>query len=86
MWKVVGLMKANIREMMNNFCDYCSCDDCKYGSYFISHAKTLDGKQICDVCYTYDLCTSGPNRNSNGPCKEKNCIHRPKLISDWIKC
>lgn len=71
--------------MSNNFCDFCSCDDCKYGNsiYVLHHAKTQDNKWICDICFEYDLCTSGPNRNSNGPCKEKNCDHRPKLISDW---
>ncbi len=67
------------------FCDYCECDDCTYGNDRISHAKTSDNDWICDICYTYDLCTStGPLRNKNGPCKNKDCIHRPVLITKWI--
>ena len=34
--------------MSNNFCDYCSCDNCKYGSSAtdFSHAKTANGFAI----------------------------------------
>jgi hypothetical protein len=66
------------------FCDNCKCLDCQHGTKYLSHAQTSNNDWICDVCYTYDLCTSGPNRNPNGPCDEKNCSHRPTLISDWI--
>ena len=70
-----------------NFCDFCDCDDCKYGNGIVStnHAQTSDGRWICDICYTYDMCTSGPNRNPKGPCDNKNCEHRPKIISSWKK-
>jgi hypothetical protein len=73
--------------MLNNFCDYCSCDNCKFGPKIgnTCHAKTKENKWICDCCFYYDVCTSGPNRNANGPCRQINCIHRPELISDWSK-
>jgi hypothetical protein len=61
-----------------NFCDYCTCTDCKNGKSYLSHAQTASGNWICDVCYTYDLCP-------NGPCADKNCSHRPKLISGFQK-
>lgn len=69
----------------NPYCSYCGCDDCINGSYHADHALTENGNWICDICYTYDLCTKdGPDRNKNGPCKDKNCKHRPKLIGPWI--
>lgn len=66
------------------FCDFCTCKDCQFGNNRLYHAKTNVNTWICDVCYSYDQCTTGPNRNLNGPCKQKDCIHRPKLISDWL--
>lgn len=66
------------------YCDFCTCRDCQFGTKYLSHAQTSDGRWICDVCYTYDLCTSGPTRNKNGPCEDKNCHHRPKLITGWM--
>lgn len=68
-----------------SFCDYCDCEDCINGTERLYHAKTKDGSWICDVCYTYDVCMDGPDRNANGPCTEKHCKHRPILISDWIE-
>lgn len=71
---------------MTNFCDYCDCSDCQEGTKYLSHAQTSNNDWICDVCYLYDVCTAdGPNRNWNGPCEDTNCIHRPLLISEWIK-
>lgn len=67
------------------FCDFCECEECKYGIDRLYHAQTADGSWICDVCYTYDLCTSGPLRNPQGPCDNKDCSHRPRIVSDWIK-
>lgn len=50
------------------------------------HAQTVDGRWICNTCFTYDLCTSGPDRNNDGPCKDKLCRHRPRLKdSKWMK-
>jgi hypothetical protein len=68
-----------------NFCDFCPCESCKTGTFAhkVSHAETSDGRHICDVCYTYDLCTSGIGRNPNGPCDNKNCSHRPTIVSEW---
>jgi hypothetical protein len=62
------------------YCNYCSCDDCKYGwaTTYMKHAPTEDGKWICDVCYTYDVCPSGPCEDENG--KSICCEHRPKLV------
>ncbi len=66
-----------------NFCDFCTCDQCKFGEKNLYHAKTTSGKWICDICFSYDVCTSGPNRNPNGPCESDTCKHRPRLISGW---
>lgn len=71
-----------------NFCDYCSCDTCKNGEYYLAHARTVDGKYICDVCYWFDICRREPftrKRHQGEPCENKNCEHRPKLISKWTK-
>ena len=38
------------------FCDYCDCEDCKYGNSYLVHAQTVSGKWICDVCYQYEVC------------------------------
>jgi len=70
------------------FCDFCQCKDCKDGwdpKLKIHHAKTDNDRWICDVCYLYDLCTSGPSeeRSTDGPCKDRNCKHRPRLVSKW---
>jgi len=71
------------------FCDFCTCESCTEGTKGLFHALCVDGRYICDVCYTYDLCTSdtpgGPPRNPSGPCDNKDCIHRPKLIGEWIE-
>lgn len=49
--------------------------------YFTPKPKMAD---ICEICYGYDLCMAdGPNRNPDGPCKDKDCIHRPKLVGEW---
>lgn len=72
---------------MKNFCDFCDCDECKFGADYdwFLHAQTNEpDKWICSTCYTYDLCTSGPNR-ANHPCENKECIHRPKLVTKWSK-
>lgn len=67
------------------YCGYCDCEDCAHGTQYLYHAKTADGRWICDVCYTYDLCTSGPQRNANGPCEDGPCPHRPLLMTEWCK-
>ena len=73
---------------MKRFCDFCPCNDCKYGWHDmpdIGHAPTDDGRWICDICYSYDECTKGSSRNPKGPCEDENCKHRPKLIGPFIK-
>lgn len=70
------------------YCNYCDCNGCKYGNMDdvkLYHAKTFNNDWICNVCYKYDLCTSGPLRNKNGPCENDECIHRPKIISNWVR-
>lgn len=72
------------------FCDFCECDTCKYGDGHLTHALTNDnGKYICDVCFSYDLCTSDHNPygvpRCDNPCDDKKCLHRPKLITGWTK-
>lgn len=62
------------------FCDYCTCSDCKSGAPWLVHAQTESGKWICDVCFNYECCL----RAGYNPC-DKQCSHRPKLISEWIK-
>jgi hypothetical protein len=69
------------------FCDNCKCSDCQNGTEYISHAQTADGSWICDVCYTYDLCTASDavKVDCDVPCEDRNCIHRPKIVSEWTK-
>ena len=59
------------------YCDYCECNMCKYGDGMSEHAKTA-GDWICDTCWNYDIC-------GDQPCDDLECIHRPKLVSDFIK-
>jgi len=66
------------------FCDYCKCEVCKNGTSYLKHAPVVGGGGwICDVCFMYDLCTSGPNRNKDGPCENEDCVHRPRLSGPW---
>ncbi len=60
------------------FCDYCDCDQCKFGTQVIElyHAKTKDDKWICNICYEFYKCP-------NGPCESFNCEHRPVIIGEW---
>ena len=67
-----------------SFCDFCDCRMCREGDPRLSHAPTADGGWICDVCYTYDVCTSGPNR-APMPCEDNDCKHRPTLVGPWEK-
>lgn len=66
------------------FCEFCDCDQCVNGSSRDSHALTVDGRWICSTCFDYDLCTSGSFRNVDGPCDNIECVHRPKILSDWV--
>lgn len=72
--------------MKSNFCDFCDCADCKNGRQDLRHAKTADGRWICDVCYTYDVCVDAWRKQGVrlGPC-EHPCNHKPKLIGGWQK-
>jgi hypothetical protein len=68
------------------FCDYCDCEDCKYGNSYLVHAQTVNGKWICDVCYQYEVCQEFADRKGKGPCLDQEwgtCTHRPKLDSGW---
>lgn len=65
------------------FCDYCDCRQCRTGISLmpLHHAKTVHGDWICEVCYLYDECA----QHGINPCENKDCIHRPRLISDFEK-
>lgn len=65
------------------YCDYCPCEDCQYGTKYISHAQTDNGKWICSTCFNWDLCTNVIGLH--GPCEDKECVHRPKIITEWSK-
>jgi hypothetical protein len=68
------------------FCDYCPCDDCLAGTEYISHAQTVDGKWICDVCFEYEVCLDkGSTDPCAGICGEHKCDHRPTIVSEWQK-
>jgi hypothetical protein len=88
---VICVLKFIIERDYMAFCDYCPCKDCvngQHGKYKLSHAQTLDGKWICDICYSYEVCLDGKKANNelvDGPCEDKNCKHRPKLATTWIK-
>ena len=72
---------------MKPFCNFCKCSDCINGSKFLRHAQTTKNKWICDVCYHYDVCIDAKRKEGKreGPCDDKNCVHRPKLKSGWEK-
>lgn len=68
------------------FCNYCTCEDCLTGdasswsdTYKLKHAQTDKGDWICDTCYAYECCVNAGVQ----PCEDKNCEHRPKLVSGW---
>lgn len=61
------------------FCDFCKCEDCQAGTPYLQHAQCEDGRWICDTCYNYELCIEAVR----DICKEKDCGHRPKIVSDW---
>lgn len=71
--------------MKKDFCDFCPCSDCKNGASYVSHAKTSTGRWICDVCFLYDICASVTKGKQSAPCEDKNCVHRPKIVSKWTK-
>ena len=77
----------NLKATYMNFCNYCSCSDCQYGTTYLYHAETINGDWICDVCYLYDECVIAKIKLNQftGPCPNKDCEHRPKIIGEWIK-
>jgi hypothetical protein len=74
------------------YCDFCECSDCKNGAKWLTHAKTLDGKWICDICWRYDVCVTEKRKSGlyEGPCEDLNrkpivnCSHRPKLSTKFF--
>lgn len=93
------------------FCDFCSCEDCRSGVIRhldadgklvrevrgkLTHAPTVDGRWICDVCWRYTVCVSAKrietgNARAGGPCEELvdgryvpiQCSHRPILAGSF---
>lgn len=68
--------------MLTPFCDFCDCADCREGGPWLTHAKTADGRQICDVCYAYERCLDA---GAPEPCKDA-CTHRPELETEFTQC
>jgi hypothetical protein len=71
------------------FCDFCDCGDCQEGAKHLHHAETSDGRWICDCCWLYDMCTMdhnpfGVSRSRSGPCDDRDCPHRPKVVGEWL--
>ena len=69
------------------YCDFCTCDDCQNGNDRLTHAETDSNQWICDICYCYSVCIDAKRNQpiNDGPCKDKNCHHRPKLVSEFKK-
>ena len=67
------------------FCDYCNCSDCVGGENWLSHARTVEGKWICDVCYDIELCVTAKALSGEfgDPCEKGCCEHRPKLVDNY---
>lgn len=71
---------------MTRFCSYCRCEDCATGHENLTHAKTVNGDWICDVCWRYEVCVDA----CGSPCEDEklrpvDCEHRPKLVSEWVR-
>lgn len=72
---------------MTRFCDFCPCESCRDGwsDHEVTHAKSDDGRWICEICYEYHVCQTFPERKGLGPCDDEDCGHRPKLVTPWLK-
>ncbi len=46
------------------------------------HTQTIDGRWICETCYTYDMCAHNHSDPCEGLCGERKCDHRPKLVNN----
>jgi hypothetical protein len=71
-----------------NYCDFCTCDDCKFGSKYTKHAQTFDNKWICDTCYRYSVCIDAKRQSGSTlrkPCDNMECDHRPQLKTSFEK-
>lgn len=66
------------------FCEFCPCGDCKSGRADLRHARTSDGRWICNVCWRYEVCIKAKGARAGGPCDDLSCDHRPKLAGEWI--
>lgn len=73
--------------MSKRYCQFCDCDDDEGNKRTdLSHAQMLDGNWICDICYYYSICiTAKEDPNPISPCREKDCKHRPVLMTSWSK-
>ena len=73
-------------KVYERFCDFCPCLRCQTGDSWLTHAQTEGGRWICDVCYNNNVSCTLTQEN---PCvgedgKPVHCVHRPKLITDWM--
>lgn len=81
-----------------SFCDFCQCKQCQTGDapFHYTHAPTADGRWICEVCWSYDVCGRervrlGETKYKSAPCEDArgraipDCPHRPKLVGPWTR-
>ena len=85
-----GWIDVDPKTSITFFCSFCSCEQCKTGDtgiagFKVTHAQTEDGRWICEVCYTYDVCIDAQRAKGKvtGPCENKDCEHRPKIVTAW---
>jgi len=79
------------------YCSFCTCSGCVTGFMGLvsqsnedcgvmdfSHAQCEDGRWICETCYAYEVCLeAGSADPCDGECARNECVHRPKLVSEW---
>lgn len=61
------------------YCDFCTCDNCQNGTPHITHARTEDGRNICDICWRYDVCVDAKRA-------EKGIKYGEKSRGDCCPC
>lgn len=69
------------------YCDFCKCEQCQNGDapHKLTHAQTIDGRWICDICFSYDECVRQQRAQDlpRNPCANIECDHRPRIVGEW---
>lgn len=78
------LIRINARKIRTGqFCDYCTCSDCRDGVDYTSSHLCADGSRICGTCRSDEPCYDVLPPDGHGWsefCKDHpNCRHKPKL-------